>query len=71
MARENLKERSILCKYDPTEPGHYRIEVKWSNEHVPHSPFDVLIFDTQAELNRYLHNGKKKKIINFCYLILK
>lgn len=57
MARDNTKERSILCKYDPTEPGHYRIEVKWSGEHVPNSPFDVIIFDTQFELNRFLQNG--------------
>jgi filamin len=57
MARDSSKDRSIMCKYDPTEPGHYRIEVKWSNEHVPHSPFDVYIFDTQAELNRFLSNG--------------
>lgn len=57
MARDPNKDRSILCKYDPTEPGHYRIEVKWSNEHVPNSPFDVYIFDTQAELNRFLSNG--------------
>jgi len=57
MARDNSKERSILCKYDPTEPGHYRIEVKWSKEHVPNSPFDVIIFDTQIELNRFLQNG--------------
>lgn len=57
MARDNTKERSIMCKYDPTEPGHYRIEVKWSGEHVPNSPFDVIIFDTQFELNRFLQNG--------------
>lgn len=57
MARDNTKERSILCKYDPTEPGAYRIEIKWSGEHVPNSPFDVFIFDTQLELNRFLQNG--------------
>ena len=44
----------ILCKYDPTEPGDYRIEVKWSGEHVPGSPFVVYIFDTQEELTRFL-----------------
>uniref|UniRef100_T1J4U2 Calponin-homology (CH) domain-containing protein n=1 Tax=Strigamia maritima TaxID=126957 RepID=T1J4U2_STRMM len=54
MQRENQKDRTILCKYDPTEPGDYRIEVKWSGEHVPGSPFTIMIFDTQDELNRYL-----------------
>ena len=43
-----------MCKYEPTEPGDYRIEVKWSGEHVPGSPFMVMIFDTQEELSRFL-----------------
>ena len=54
MQRESQKDRTILCKYDPTEPGDYRVEVKWSGEHVPGSPFVVMIFDTQDELNRYM-----------------
>lgn len=54
MQRESQKDRTILCKYDPTEPGDYRMEVKWSGEHVPGSPFMVMIFDTQEELNRYM-----------------
>lgn len=54
MQRESQKDRTILCKYDPTEPGDYRVEVKWAGEHVPGSPFMVVIFDTQQELNRYL-----------------
>ncbi|GAB6018892.1 hypothetical protein CHUAL_000550 [Chamberlinius hualienensis] len=53
MQRETQKDRTILCKYDPTEPGDYRIEVKWSGQHVQGSPFSVMIFDTVAELNRY------------------
>ncbi|XP_064455536.1 filamin-A-like [Ornithodoros turicata] len=53
MQRESQKDRTILCKYDPTEPGDYRIEVKWSGEHVPGSPFMVMIFDTQEELTRF------------------
>lgn len=52
--RESQRDRTILCKYDPTEPGDYRIEIKWSGRHVPGSPFCVMIFDTQEELNRYL-----------------
>lgn len=62
MQRENQKDRTILCKFDPTEPGDYRVEVKWAGEHVPGSPFMVMIFDTQEELNRFLQ-VKKKKII--------
>lgn len=52
--RESQRDRTILCKYDPTEPGDYRIEIKWSGKHVPGSPFSVMIFDTQEELNRFL-----------------
>ncbi|KAK3891382.1 hypothetical protein Pcinc_004729 [Petrolisthes cinctipes] len=57
MQRESQKDRTILCKYDPTEPGDYRMEVKWSGEHVPGSPFIVMIFDTQDELNRFKAGG--------------
>lgn len=57
MQRESQKDRTILCKYEPTEPGDYRIEVKWSGEHVPGSPFMVMIFDTQEELSRFLQQG--------------
>lgn len=55
MQRESQKDRTILCKYDPTEPGDYRVEVKWANELVPGSPFHVMIFDTQEELRRYIN----------------
>lgn len=65
MARDSTKERSIICRYDPSEPGHYRIEVKWSNEHVPNSPFDVYIFDTQYELSRFLND--RNSISNLPY----
>ena len=54
MQRESQKDRTILCKYEPTEPGDYRIEVKWSGENVPGSPFVVMIFDTQEELSRFM-----------------
>lgn len=54
MQRESQKDRTILCKFHPTEPGDYRVEVKWAGELVPGSPFNVMIFDTQEELNRFL-----------------
>lgn len=53
MQRVGQNDRVILCKYDPTEPGDYTIEVKYSGKHVPGSPFTVMIFDTQDELNRF------------------
>lgn len=54
MQRESQKDRTILCKFDPTEPGDYRVEIKWAGEHVPGSPFTVMIVDTQEELTRFL-----------------
>lgn len=57
MQRGSQKDRTILCKFDPTEPGDYRVEVKWAGEHVPGSPFAVMIFDTQEELNRFLQGN--------------
>lgn len=65
--RESQRDRTILCKYDPTEPGDYRIEIKWSGRHVPGSPFSVMIFDTQEELNRFFlsqqqHNAHTNKV---------
>lgn len=62
MQRETQKDRAIFCKYDPTEPGDYRIEVKWAGEHVPGSPFFVVIFDTQEELNRYRMSQKSSLV---------
>ena len=73
MQRESQKDRTILCKYEPTEPGDYRIEVKWSGENVPGSPFMVMIFDTQEELSRFLQvifvfvKHKPTKIIPIIY----
>ncbi|KAG9511032.1 Filamin-A [Fragariocoptes setiger] len=52
--RESQKDRTIVVRYDPQEPGDYRIEIKWAGVHVPGSPFTVMIFDTQEELNAYL-----------------
>lgn len=45
----------IFIQYDPTEPGDYRVEVKWAGELVPGSPFPVMIFDTEEELRRFIH----------------
>ena len=57
MQRDSSKDRTILCRYDPTEVGDYLVHVKWSGEHVPGSPFHVRIADTQDELERFLADG--------------
>ena len=54
MQRQSQKDRTILCRYDPTEVGDYIIYVKWSGQHVPGSPFHVHIFDTEEELQNLL-----------------
>lgn len=58
MQRGSQKDRMIMCKYDPTEPGDYRVEVKWAGELVPGSPFTVMIFDTQEELNAFVQGNQ-------------
>jgi len=57
MQRESQKDRTILCKFDPTEPGDYRVEVRWAGEQVVGSPFQVMIFDTQEELHHFIQGG--------------
>lgn len=52
MERDRKNNRFINCRYDPKEPGDYEIEVKWAGDHVPGSPFVVMIFDTNQELER-------------------
>ena len=54
MYRDSQKDRTILCRYDPTETGLYIISVRWSGMDVPGSPFHVHILDTQAELEQVL-----------------
>ena len=84
MQRESQKDRTILCKYEPTEPGDYRIEVKlllikkhmmtfsiqvrWSGEHVPGSPFVTMIFDTEEELHRFMQVNTRKVLGHFLYI---
>ncbi|UJR31815.1 hypothetical protein I4U23_019292 [Adineta vaga] len=55
MQREHLQDRTIICRYNPTEPGDYLISVKWSDEHVYGSPFHTHIFERQEELDRFLN----------------
>ena len=43
MRRHPEDERKILVRYDPKYVGRYIINVMWSNQHVPGSPFTVNI----------------------------
>ena len=52
MQRDSQRDRTIQCRYDPTEVGLYIVSVCWSGQHVPGSPFHINICDTQAELAR-------------------
>uniref|UniRef100_A0A914BW54 Uncharacterized protein n=1 Tax=Acrobeloides nanus TaxID=290746 RepID=A0A914BW54_9BILA len=54
MQRDRNHDRTIHCKYEPREPGDYQVEVKWHGQHVPGSPFLVMIVDTEQELQRFL-----------------
>ena len=38
-------ERTLMVQYDPKYPGIYKIEVLWSDVHIPGSPFTVTIVD--------------------------
>ena len=51
MERGIEQDRTIRCRYCPTECGLYTVEVQWSGAHVPGSPFHVHIVDSQAELD--------------------
>ncbi|XP_012941870.1 filamin-B isoform X2 [Aplysia californica] len=51
MRRETKSERTITCRYDPSEPGEYSISVRWSGVHVPGSPFSVNLVETKEELH--------------------
>lgn len=50
MYRDTSKERSIGVRYNPTEAGRYIINIKWADQHIPGSPFDVTIVETREEL---------------------
>ncbi|CAH1244906.1 FLNA [Branchiostoma lanceolatum] len=42
-------DRVIAVSYDPTYPGNYDITVKWSDKHVPGSPFRVFLAPPSSE----------------------
>ncbi|RNA20284.1 Filamin/ABP280 repeat containing protein [Brachionus plicatilis] len=61
MQRKDEKDRRIECSYDPLESGEYQINVKWSGKHVPNSPFNVNIFKTNEELDKFLYESIQDK----------
>jgi len=50
MNKDPEHDRAIVCRYNPTEVGQYMLHIKWSDVHVPGSPFPVTIVDTLQEL---------------------
>ena len=51
MYRDTTKDRSIGVRYNPTEIGRYIINIKWADQHIPGSPFDVTVVETKEELD--------------------
>ena len=47
--KDQKDRRTLLAKYDPTQPGEYLITIKWSDVHIPGSPFRVKIVGDGVE----------------------
>ncbi len=61
MRRSDTKDRTIDVRYNPNEAGEYAIQVKWSDKHVPGSPFTVKVVENREELHalkREMANGR-------------
>ena len=52
MRRDPAIPRLVHCRYRPTEPGLYSVDVRWRDRPVPGSPFAVPVCDTEDELGR-------------------
>jgi len=46
--------RRVRCFYNVTEPGEYVVHVIWSGDPVPQSPYNVLVFSSDEELDSYV-----------------
>ena len=44
----------MRCFYNVIEPGQYTVEVTWSGDPVPQSPFNVMVFASEEELDSYV-----------------
>ena len=51
MDTQKGSDRTVMCRYDPTDVGRYRISVLLADVEVPGSPFLVQIFDTKSQLD--------------------
>ncbi|KAL4219915.1 hypothetical protein ACF0H5_020327 [Mactra antiquata] len=63
MTRDREEERTIVCRYDPEEPGEYIVMVKWSGVNVPGSPFTVPVFDSLEALYKHVKQTKRIELI--------
>lgn len=64
MQRENAQDRTIACRYNPTEPGIYHIAIRWNGEHVHGSPFQVHIFESEKELELFRHRMEASRSVD-------
>jgi len=46
--------RRVRCFYNVVEPGQYTVEVTWSGDPVPQSPYSVIVFASDEELDSYV-----------------
>ncbi|XP_078694295.1 filamin-A-like isoform X2 [Branchiostoma floridae x Branchiostoma belcheri] len=53
------RKNSYRALYCPAEPGHYKLNVHWSDKEVKGSPFDVKITQA-ADANQIAYTGAKK-----------
>ncbi|CAF4475481.1 unnamed protein product, partial [Rotaria magnacalcarata] len=56
MERQHSQDRTIICRYNPTEPGLYLVSVKWSGEHVLGSPFQMRLFESEEQFRYQLNS---------------
>ena len=60
MRRHPENERTILVRYDPKYAGQYKIDVTWSDVHVPGSPFTVDVHKQENILAEVIENGTEE-----------
>jgi len=58
MMKDPVNERSVVCRYNPTEVGLYIADIKWAGQNVPGSPFRIQLFDTRQELEDFLSSNR-------------
>ena len=54
--------RTLKANYDPQKPGEYLVTIKWSDNHIPGSPFRVKIIgdEVDKEEEQEEENGQKE-----------